>query len=287
MSLSFFNRIKGFYNKIKSRVVGSHELSSIYFKQVNGTLIIKLISVLISFIYIPVVLNYLDPEKFGIWVTLNTVVHWLRLADVGIGGGMRLKLSESIALKDREKGRIYVSTTYIILGTIFLLMLIVFYIVNPHVSWQSILNSSIISATELIRITSITVTFVVLGFILKTVNNVFLAHGVSIAEGMISLIISIITLSLVWLTSRFADKGNLVLLATIVTGIPVIIYSFVSIYTFYVKFPHLKPSLEYVRFKGSKALLVMSLQSFISSVTYLAIYGSVPFVVAQLLVPGM
>ena len=279
-------RIKQLYTKIKVRTVGSHELSSVYFKQVNATFIIKCISVIISFIYVPIVLGFLDQTKYGIWITLITIIRWARLGDFGIGGGMRLKLSESIALKDHYSGRVHISTTYGIIGSVFLLVLIVFYFVNPHLNWQSILNTTFISQSELVRLTTITATFFILGFILQTVNMVYIAHGNSSAESLIHLIDSVISLSLVWLVSKMADKGNLVLLAAIVTGIPVLIYSFVTVYTFFYRYPHFRPSFKMIKIGESKSLMVRSLQSFVSTLTYLIIYGSVPFVVAQLFSPN-
>ena len=277
--------IKQLYTKIKNRTVGSHELSSVYFKQVSATTIIKGVSVLISIIYVPIVLGFLDQTKYGIWVTLTTIVHWVRLADVGIAGGMRLKLSQAIAMNDYQNGRIHVSTTYGIIGGIFLFVLTVFYFINPYLSWQGILNTTLIPQSELVRLTSITVTFFVIGFVLQTVNMIYLSHGNSAAESLIHLIISVITLLLIWLASRLADKGNIILLATIVTGIPVLVYAVVSVYTYFYRFPHFRPSFKLVKIRGSRSLMVLSLQSFVSTLTYLIIYGSVPFVVAHLFSP--
>ncbi|MCJ7448022.1 MAG: hypothetical protein MUO72_10025 [Bacteroidales bacterium] len=278
--------IKQLYTKVKTRTVGSHELSSVYFKQVSATSIIKFVSVVISLIYVPIVLGFLDQTKYGIWVTLTTIVNWIRLADIGVGGGMRLKLSEAIALKDYQKGRIHVSTTYGIIGGIFLLVLTVFYFVNPYLDWQSVLNTSIISQSELVRLTTITVSFVVIGFILKTVNQVYLAHGNSTAESLIHLITSSVSLFLIWVATIWADKGNLILLATIVTGIPVLVYVIATVYTYFYRFPHFRPSFKLIKLSESRSLMVLSLQSFVSSFTFLIIYGSVPFVVAHLFSPN-
>lgn len=270
---------------MKTLAVGSHEFSSVYFKQVSATLVIKSISVVISLIYVPLVLGYLDQTKYGIWVTLTNIMNWIILLDIGIGGGLRLKLSEAIALKQTDTGRIYVSTTYGIIGGIFLLVLIGFYFVNPYLNWQSILNSTLISQTELQLLTTISVTFFILGFIIKTVNIVYLAHGNSIAESLSQLLISSITLLMIWLASMLADKGNLILLATIVTGIPVLIYSAVSFYTFYFKFPHFRPSIKMIKVRGSRSLFILSLQNFVISITWVIVYGSIPFVIAHLFSP--
>jgi O-antigen/teichoic acid export membrane protein len=280
-------RIKQFYTNLRIRTVGSHELSSIYFKQFSGTTVIKGLSIVISIIYVPLVLGFLDQEKYGIWVTLTTIVNWIKVLDIGMGGGMRNKLSEAIALKHHQKGRIYISTTYGIIGGVFILVLIVFYFVNPILDWQGILNSSIISQPELIHLTTISVTFIVLGFVLQPVTLVYLAHGDSATGGIIQLIISSVSLLFIWLASLFADKGNLILLAWIVTGIPVLVYLLVSVYTYFSKFPHFMPSFKLIKIRESGNLIRLSLQFFVSSITFMIIYGSVPFVIAHLFSPNV
>lgn len=274
------------FKKIKVWLVGSDDMSSLYFDQVGLSTLIKLGSILISIILVPMVLGYLNQEKYGIWVTLTTIVQWIRLLDVGMGNGMRNKLSESIALGQTRQGRIFVSTTYVILGAIFLSALMLFYVVNPFLNWNAILNTENISNNELMNLAKVVVTFVVLGFILHPVVLVYTAHGNSAAGGFVQLIISLLSLVLIWVVSKFSEKGNLVLLGWIVTGIPVLVYLFVSAYTFLIRYPQFRPSFRLVRIKQSSNLLKLSAQFFIVQITATITYSSIPFIVAQLFSPN-
>ncbi len=278
--------IRKIFLKMKVWLVGSDEMSSLYFNQVGLSTVIKFASIIISIVLVPLVLGYLDQEKYGIWVTLTTIVQWIRLLDVGMGNGMRNKLSESIALGQARQGRIYVSTTYLILGSIFLTALLIFYIINPYLNWNVILNTENISNQELKNLSNVVVTFVVLGFILHPVVLVYTAHGNSAIGGFIQLIISLVSLILIWAVSRFSEKGNLVLLGWIVTGIPVLIYLVFSAYTFLLKYPQFRPSFRLVRIKQSGNLLKLSAQFFIVQITATITYSSIPFIVAQLFSPN-
>ena len=279
-------RIKQFYLRLKTYTVGSHELSTVYFKQFSITSVIRGLSVIISLLYVPIVLGFLDQEQYGIWVTLITLANWIRVFDLGIGGGMRLKLSEAIALNQYTKGRIFVSTTYGIIGGLFILILVLFYIINPKLNWQGILNTSIVTQYELIKITTVSITFIVIGFILQTASLIYLADGNSAAGAIIQLIISSIILVLVWFVSRWAEQGNLLLLAWIATGTPVLVYAFFSAYTFIVKYPHFRPSIKLIKIKETGNLLSLSLQVLVSSVTYMILYGSIPIIIAHLFSPN-
>ena len=279
-------RVVKLYYQLKQRAFGGNELSAIYVNQVGISTTVKFLSILISFIYIPIVLGFLDQEKYGIWVTLSTIVNWIRLLDVGMGNGLRNKLAETIVLKQFNQGKILVSTAYGLLGGIFLTALLFFHLINPFLDWQGILNSELISQAELRRITSVAVTFIVVSFILQTVNQVYTAHGNSSAGGVIQLIISSITLLLVWLTTIFSAKGNLILLAWIITGIPVLVYLFVTAFTFIRKYPHLRPSFRSIRVSNSGSLVKLSAQFFIVQITATITFSSIPFIIAQLFGPS-
>jgi len=265
--------------------LGAHEFTSIYLKQVGATTIIKGLSVLISIFYIPIVLGFLETEKYGIWITLSTIVNWVRLLDIGIGNGMRNKLSESIATSKLEQGRIYISTTYAFLGIIFLTFLIVFHVINPNINWADLLNTNSLSKSELLKLTSIAVTFIILSFIFQPVTLIYASHGDTATGGVVQLIISSLTLFLIWAATLFAEKGDLIVMAWIVTGIPVVVYILFTIYTFRVKYRSLCPSLEFVKFRESGSLIKLSGQFFVVQITAAILFASVPFVITQLFSP--
>lgn len=244
------------------------------------------LSVIISLLYVPIVLGFLDQEQYGIWVTLITLANWIRVFDLGIGGGMRLKLSEAIALNQHTRGRIYISTTYGIIGGLFLVVLILFYFINPKLNWQGILNTSIVTQYELVQITTVSITFIIIGFVLQTVSLIYLADGNSAAGAMIQFLISSIILVLVWFASRWAEKGNILLLAWIATGTPVLVYTVVSAYTFIAKYPQFRPSIKLIKIHETGNLISLSLQVLVSSVTYLILYGSIPIIIAHLFSPN-
>ena len=88
-------------------------------RQVIYSFGLQAISIIISLLYVPLLLNYLTQEKYGIWLTLTSIIGWFSFFDIGLGNGMRNKLTESNAVGDQLLGVKYVSTTYAILICIF------------------------------------------------------------------------------------------------------------------------------------------------------------------------
>ena len=74
-------------NKIKSIIVSF--LSDRTGKSAVRNLGLKTTNLLLTFVYTPLLLNYLGDEKYGLWSILLSVITWINYCDVGIGHGLR------------------------------------------------------------------------------------------------------------------------------------------------------------------------------------------------------
>lgn len=255
-------------------------------RQAMYSFLLKGVSVIISFIYVPLLLNYLDSEKYGIWLTLVTVTNWVTLFDIGLGNGLRNKLTEALAAGDLKLGRTYISTTYALLGIITVAFLIAFNALNQFIPWNSFLNSKMISAHELLIVTSIAFSGTILRFFFQLIGVVFLAHQQSSMNDLINTISSFGSLIGVALVSLLMPRGNLVLLSLIITFSPVLVYLIFSVISFQTRFKELKPSFSQVKLSYSKPLFLLSSQFFIVQITALIIYASANVLVANLFSPS-
>ena len=84
--------------------------------------IFKIINILCSFIIIPLTIDYVSPSIYGIWLTLYSIISWFSIFDVGLGNGLRNKLSEALAFNDYDKSKKLISTTYVIISKIALIL---------------------------------------------------------------------------------------------------------------------------------------------------------------------
>ena len=71
---------------------------------------------MISLLLVPLTINYVDSERYGIWLSLSTMVTWMNFFDIGLSHGMKNKLAEAIANGNYSLGKKYVSTTYALLS---------------------------------------------------------------------------------------------------------------------------------------------------------------------------
>lgn len=158
-----FNQIKQYFQRGNERSVKAK-------KNVACMVVYKGISILAGLLLVPMTINYVDSENYGIWLTLSSMIAWMSFFDIGINNGLKNKLAEALATKNYELGRKYVSTTYAILTMIFVPLMLVLLLVVPFVPWESLLNLSPKFGTSLIAAICIIVVYFCLNFILSTIN---------------------------------------------------------------------------------------------------------------------
>ena len=103
--------------------------------------IIKGISILISFLYVPLLIDTFDTDNYAVWLTLTSIVSWVALFDVGIGNGLRNKLAESVSRGDMALARRYVTTAYLAMGVVVVLLFAALALSCRWVDWGAVIAS--------------------------------------------------------------------------------------------------------------------------------------------------
>ena len=129
------------FQKLKDLLGKGHERSVRARKNILLAVLFKGVGVLIGFAYFPITLAYLSPAKFGIFLTLTSMIDWFGQLDVGIGNGLRNRMGEAIADGDDEKARGYVSTAYFALGSMFSGFTLIFVAVSFFLPWANWLGA--------------------------------------------------------------------------------------------------------------------------------------------------
>ncbi|HAI41924.1 MAG TPA: hypothetical protein DCM40_29270, partial [Maribacter sp.] len=65
--------------------------TNLLIKNVFSSLILRGLGTAINFLFVPLVINFVNAERYGIWLTLSSVLTWFTLLDIGFGNGLRNK----------------------------------------------------------------------------------------------------------------------------------------------------------------------------------------------------
>lgn len=93
-----------------------------------------------TLVSVPLVLDHLGRERFGLWMTLMALVAMLSFADLGIGNGLITLLAQASGADDRASAqRLLTSATFALTGITSALVAVVIAVV-PTVDWASLFN---------------------------------------------------------------------------------------------------------------------------------------------------
>lgn len=246
--------------------------------------LLKGISIIVSLLFVPLLLNYLDVERYGVWLTLTSIIGWFTFFDAGLGNGLRNKLTEALAKKDNILAKEYVSTSYAIISTIFILLLILFYLVNPFLKWEKILNTSFVPTMELTILAQIVFTFFLLRFILKLIGIILIADqrpALNNAFGPISNIFSLVIIYILTLTTR----GTLVRMGFVLSVMPVFVLFVATLILFKGKYNFLKPEIKFIKWQHSGTLLGLGIKFFVIQIAAIILFSSSNIIITQILGP--
>lgn len=216
---------------------------------------------LVYLLLVPLTLGYLDPYEYGIWLTLNSILAWIDTFDIGLGNGLRNKLSEAIAKDDKELARRYVSTTFFMLIALMIIIVAIGSTVIYLIDWNKVLNITV-EVSHLTQIIQVSFFFFSLNFVLKFVGNVFQAMQLPVAMYIINFIGHTLSLVVIYILTK-TTEGSLFLVAIAYSCAPPLAYAIAYPVAFKKMFKYLDPTFKYFDKSCIKELLNLSVLFFL------------------------
>ena len=269
--------LKTYFTKGHSRSVKAK-------KNILASVLIKGVSILTSFVLVPLTINYLTPVNYGIWLTLYSIISWFGLLDIGLGNGLWNKFAESIANGDKKVARIYLSTAYAILGIIMGSACILFLLINHYLNWSDILNVSVEKSMELSKVTAIIFGSFCLQLVVKLISSVLLADQKTAITGAINTICSVLSLVIIYILTK-TTTGSLIYLAATVGIINVIVPLLASFWFYRAYYKDYAPSFKYVDFKYAKKLMNVGIIFFLFQSTALIVVATDNIIISRIFGP--
>ena len=100
----------------------------------------KAVTIFTGLISIPLTVNYLGEERFGLWMTITSIIALLTFADLGLGNGLVNAIAKSEGKADKNYAQKAIASTFFILLAITLFLSIIFISIYPIVEWYKVFN---------------------------------------------------------------------------------------------------------------------------------------------------
>lgn len=246
---------------------------------------LKAIGLSCSLLIVPITLNYLEKETYGIWLTMSSILYWFSFFDIGLGNGMRNYLTKAISLGDYKQARSYISTTLAMLTLIAVILCFLFVIPLYFLDLNDLFNTSNIPHDELRDAMLIAIIFTLISFVIKNIGFIFIALQKYAMNSLLVILGNVIALIIIFILTK-TTTGNLIYVVMAFTISPVAVFFIASIPIF-THYKFLKPSIKCIDKAVAKHIVGKGLGFFIIQITScLVIFGSANIIITQFVGPS-
>lgn len=267
-----------------NKVFSENNRSSQIKKNIAGSIAIKGVSILTSLLLVPLTLNYVNKELYGIWLTLSSIVLWLNFFDIGFTLGLKNKLAVALAVKDYINGKYLVSTTYYMMIIIFLPLCLLILFIIPFLNWPSILNVPPAYGNDIIKVLYILITSVFFQMFFNVLGAVVSAYQKVALSSLFIMLGQVLSLLLVYILTLVAPP-SLLGLAVAISISPIITLCIFSVYLYKNQFKEVAPSYKFVDKKKIKELFSMGVKFFIIQIQVIVLYQSTNVIISNIAGP--
>lgn len=265
---------------VNSKINQGQERSVKAKKNIIGSFFVKGTSIAISIVLVPITINYVNVSQYGVWLTISSIVVWFSFFDIGLTQGLRNKFAEAVAKGNDELARIYVSTTYAILGIICGALWCIFIFANQFLNWTHILKLSESMQPEVSILALIVFTYFCLQFVLRIITTILTANQQPAIGSLISVLGQILSLIFILILVK-TTQGSLIKLGIALCLSPVLVLIGASIFFFKGSYKKYSPAISKVKFSYAKGLFNVGIIFFIIQIAGIVQFQTANIIIAR------
>lgn len=255
-------------------------------KNIIASLFLKCINILTGLLLVPLTIDYVNSSKYGVWLTVSSIVLWLSYFDLGLIHGFRNKYTTAISQGKAQLAQEYLSTTYAILAIIFGLIFICILPLIHFFNWSALLNLKDFDEYELKQTFSLLIFFFCIDMVAKVFTTMLIAEQKPALATFIQTIGQVAALLGIYILTLFSRDESLTYLASILTGVPCLLLIIISFVGFTSRWHNnIRPSKKNIRFSLVKDILGLGGKFFVITVSMLFIYNLVNIILTRILGP--
>jgi len=239
------------------------------------------ITIVIGLVSVPLTIGYLGAERYGVWMTISTLIAWLYIVDLGLGNGLTNALSEAYADERTDLAQRYVATTFWAIVGVATALAVALAVTWSTTNWPAFFNvKSSVAQREVKIAVGLAFAFFVLNLPLTIVTRVLTAYqegaigNAWTAAGNLASLLGIVLVTQL--------RGGLGLLIVGVSGTQLCVALASAVWLFGRHKPALQPRRSLFDRHVVRALLSTGLMFFVTQIASLLILQSGNIIIARL-----
>lgn len=242
----------------------------------------KLIVLATAVISVPLTYRYLGDERYGLWMTITSVVIFLGFADFGIGNGLTASIAAAHGRDSKDVARREVSCGFYLLLLIGTALAAVFLVLYRSIPWALLYGTkTTLAGAEAGPATAVLIICTALSMPLGTVLRIQLGYQEGFVGDLWNAGGNVLALAGIMLSTRL--HGGLPLLVCAVAGAPVLATTANCLVQFFVVRPWLLPKLEFFEAKTALRLAATGSLFFLQQCFGLIYYVSDNIVISRMM----
>jgi O-antigen/teichoic acid export membrane protein len=242
--------------------------------------IFKGLKILFNFIQVPVTLGMIGTEEYGIWLTIFSIINFISVMDIGIGSGFKNKLVDALTISNTVYAKQLISTTYILVGFIYGLVVLLFIVTSNYINWYDLLNLSK-QVRDITYIVNIAFVFIALNFVVNLHNQFLSSIQRNSYADIIGAAIEAIILIILLFIKYSEIRPTLLSIVMVYSVVPFMVQLLANIYTFTHPYHKLMPSFYAFDKSVVNDVLGLGLKFFVIQVAGLIMFQSQQLFIAQ------
>lgn len=268
------------HSKILNIINKGHQRSVKIKRNIVESILIKGGSVMVSLIMVPLTIDYINPSRYGIWLTISSMVAWVSFFDIGLTQGLRNKFAGAKAEGDDDKAQVYVSTAYALLGSAFLVVWLLFLAINPFLNWAKLLGISIEMRAEVSILALIVFTYFCIQFVLRIITTILTANQNPSKVALIDFSGQVLSMLFIFLLTK-TSEGSLTRLGLALCISPILVLTVANVFFFRGAYHRYRPRWSKVKLSYSKDLLNLGLFFFVIQIAFIIQFQTANIIIAQ------
>jgi O-antigen/teichoic acid export membrane protein len=250
----------------------------------SSSFVTKALNVLISFLSVPLTVHYLGAERYGVWLTISSLLTWMSMTDFGLAGNALINvLAEASGKEDREGAQHYSASCFWALTGVGVVTGIAALASFRFIPWRSVFQVSAATSTHELQLAcALTLGFLVLNFPLSMQQSIYSAYQDGYLANMWGIAANLLALLALVVVSR--SHGGLPQLVLALSGTRAAV-NIANYFFLFRRYYWLKPSLFAVRWTCIKRLFSLGSKYLVTQLASLGIYQSQPIVITQMMGP--
>lgn len=268
-----------------NNIFGSNKRTALIRKNILFSFLIKGWSGVVQLLLVPLTLKCLGEYTNGVWLTIASLLLWIDNMDIGLGNGLRNMLATFVAQGDYDKARRAVSSTFMMLIFIIVPILILLVCIIEMVDVYPVLNADPNIIPDIEKPLIVALIFVSSNFIFKFIGNFYMGMQLPAVNNF--LVVSAHTLTLIATYVLYVvGSHSLMHIAIVNTSTPLIIYLIAYPYTFFVRYPQMRPGVRFFDKSMINGVFNIGMKFFLLQICGAILFMSSNLIISQLFTPA-